>query len=638
MSPKTRASTSEQRARRGRQWPRRVLLLSMPFAALDRPSLGLSLLKARLREDGVECDVRYPAFTFADFVGVEEYLWLHGGLPYTAFAGDWTFTADLYGDGERRDAAYLEDVLRRTWHLGEEAIARILHARAYCKPFLEHCVSGLEWDRYDVVGFTSTFEQNLASLALARRVKEAYPDKLILFGGANWEGEMGEELHRQFPFVDVVCAGEADESFPQLLAGTPPHRTRGVVFRERGRTVSTGAAPLVHDLDALPAPDYDDYFTALETSPAGAAITPILLLETSRGCWWGAKHHCTFCGLNGGAMTFRSKTAERALEEIHGLRERYGARMISVVDNILDMRYFKTLLPLLAEEQLDLNLFYEVKANLTLEQVAQLATAGVRCIQPGIESFSDHVLTLMRKGTTGLQNIQLLKWCREFDVKPEWNLLYGFPGETPSDYGAMLPLLDAIDFLQPPGAHGPVRLDRFSPYHSEPSAFGIEGIEPLAPYRYLYPFSREAQLRIAYYFDFEYADRRDPRTYVHDVLARVQRWMDEGANGGLWLIEAQDEGIVLLRDRRGSPREALRLDGWQANAYLGCDAVISLSRLRRRADVPVDEEELRGFLDWLVDHQVMLRQDDRYLALAVHSPPRLDAARARDEQPTEALV
>src|SRR3954466_6380962 len=106
----------------------------MPFAALDRPSLGLSLLKARLREDGVACDVRYPAFTFADFVGVEEYLWLHGGLPYTAFAGHWTFTAALYRAGERRDAAYIEDVLRRTWHLEEEAIARILHARAYCKP------------------------------------------------------------------------------------------------------------------------------------------------------------------------------------------------------------------------------------------------------------------------------------------------------------------------------------------------------------------------------------------------------------------------------------------------------------------------------------------------------------------------
>jgi ribosomal peptide maturation radical SAM protein 1 len=606
----------------------------MPFGALDRPSLGLSLLQARLHDEDVACDVRYPAFTFADFIGLDEYLWLHAGLPYTAFAGDWTFTADLYGSSAARDAAYVEEILRRSWGLEDQAIARILHARAYCKPFLEHCLASLGLDGYDVVGFTSTFEQNLASLALARRIKLVHPDKLIVFGGANWEGEMGEELHRQFPFVDVVCSGEADESFPELLHALASDEelrtTNGIVFRDRGRTVSTGPARLVRDLDGLPSPDYDDYFAGLEQSPASGAVTPVLLLETSRGCWWGAKHHCTFCGLNGGTMSFRSKTAERALQEIHHLRDRYGARLLSVVDNILDMRYFKTLLPLLADEDLELNLFYEVKANLTFQQVRQLATAGVRCVQPGIESFSDHVLGLMRKGTTGLQNIQLLKWCREFDVKPEWNLLYGFPGETPSDYAEMLPLIDAIDFLEPPGAHGPVRLDRFSPYHSDPRGFGMEAIEPLAPYRYLYPFPREALLRIAYYFDFQYADRREPRTYAHDVLARVQRWMDEGPNGGLWLVDAGGGTIVLVRDRNGVPRETVQLAGWQAAAYLACDSAHSLAGVRRRGDLEeVDDATLTGFLDWCVHERLMLWQADRYLALAVHTPARMEPAEAR---------
>src|SRR5262245_43056721 len=247
----------------------------MPFAALDRPALGLSLLKARLTAESIACDVRYPAFAFADFIGAEEYLWLHCGLPYTAFAGDWTFTADLHGTDDARDTAYIDEILRRTWRLDEQTVARVLHARAYCKPFLEHCLTAYDWECYDIVGFTSTFEQNIASLALARRLKDAHPDLLIVFGGANWEGEMGEELHRRFPFVDVVCSGEADDSFPQLAAGAPRRDIRGVVFRERGRTVTTGPAPLVRDLDALPVPDYDDYFAALEASPAGAAVTPI---------------------------------------------------------------------------------------------------------------------------------------------------------------------------------------------------------------------------------------------------------------------------------------------------------------------------------------------------------------------------
>src|SRR4029078_9458024 len=63
---------------------------------------------------------------------------------------------------------------------------------------------------YDIVGFSSTFQQNIPSLALARELKRRHPGVKILFGGANCEDEMGRELHRSFPFLDVVCSGEAD--------------------------------------------------------------------------------------------------------------------------------------------------------------------------------------------------------------------------------------------------------------------------------------------------------------------------------------------------------------------------------------------------------------------------------------------
>jgi len=72
---------------------------------------------------------------------------------------------------------------------------------------------------------------------------------------------------------------------------------------------------------------------------------------------------------------------------------------VFVVDPILDMRYFETLLPRMAQEPVA-ELFYETKANLTRAQVRQLAEAGIRWIKPGIESFSDRSLALMRKGTT----------------------------------------------------------------------------------------------------------------------------------------------------------------------------------------------------------------------------------------------
>ena len=66
---------------------------------------------------------------------------------------------------------------------------------------------------------------------------------------------------------------------------------------------------------------------------------------------------------------------------------------------------------------LGLDLFREVKSNLSDAQVAQLRDAGVMSIQPGVESLSEHVLTLMYRGTT-VRNIELLKWCWEYEIKP----------------------------------------------------------------------------------------------------------------------------------------------------------------------------------------------------------------------------
>ena len=623
-------STSEAAGREGAGSNPRVLLLSMPFAALERPSLGLGLLKPLLERAGVACDIRYLAFDFAEFVGLEDYLWVYGGLPYTAFAGDWTFTRSLYGDRPDVDAGYAEQILRRIWQLEEHEIARLGRVRAYCDHFLDHCLASTTWEDYDVVGFTSTFEQNVASLALAKRLKEARPETVIAFGGANWEGEMGQSLHERFAFVDVVCSGEADHSFPAVVSalarGDGLDAIPGIVYRDGDRSVSTGPAPLVRDLDGLPFPDFDDYVAALLQSPAAADLTPTILLETSRGCWWGAKHHCTFCGLNGGAMAFRSKSPERVLAEIHHLRERFGIDTISVVDNILDMAYFDTLLPLLERDGLDLNLFYEVKANLTHEQVRRLAAAGVRHVQPGLESFSDHVLELMRKGTTALQNVQLLKWCRELGVKPEWNLLYGFPGEEPEDYERMLPLFDAIEHLDPPGACGPVRLDRFSPYHSDPAGLGMTSVRALAPYRYLYPFDDDELMRTAYYFDFDYADGRDPLDYVRPVLERVRLWSSDGPRSGLWVCPRDDGCVTIVREREGAARGTLALEGWQAAAYLACDRAISPTRLRRLPELEdVPPAKLDAFLTRCVEERLMIGDGTRFLSLAVHSPPRLQS-------------
>jgi ribosomal peptide maturation radical SAM protein 1 len=172
-------------------------------------------------------------------------------------------------------------------------------------------------------------------------------------------------------------------------------------------------------------------------------------LETSRGCWWGAVSHCTFCGLNGNSMAFRSKSAARVVAEIRELERRHAIVRFETVDNILDMAYFRSTLPLLAADGVERQLFYEVKANLKRHQIAQLREAGVTWLQPGIESLHSNVLRLMGKGVEGWQNVQLLKWCRQYGVRLSWSILWGFPGEEDAWYEQMAPWLEKLEHCNP---------------------------------------------------------------------------------------------------------------------------------------------------------------------------------------------
>lgn len=603
----------------------------MPFGALERPSLALGLLQAHCQRLGVDCETRYLGVPFAERVGVGEYHWLNTDVPYTAFAGDWLFTEALYGAQPDADAAYVDEVIRGLWQLDDDAVARLWRLRAAVGPFLDHVLETIDWSPYTLAGFTSVFQQNIASLALAARLKARHPDVTIACGGANWEEEMGVALHRRFPFVDLAFSGEADQSFPAVLEarrrGLGVGGIPGVTSRDRPPAEGKAPAASIADLDVLPVPDYEPFFDQLRSSPIVGAVTPLLLVETARGCWWGERSHCTFCGLNGATMAFRSKSPDRVLEEITLLRERYGVATFSVVDDILDMRYFKSVLPMLTEAELGADFFWEVKANLTAQHVRQLRDAGVIFIQPGIESLNDHVLELMRKGTTGFRNIELLKWCKEYGVKPLWNLLYGFPGETASDYEETVALIEAIWHLDPPTGYGPIRLDRFSPYHAEPEAFGMENIRPMAPFLTLYPFEQPEVMEIAYYFDFDYADDRTDDVHAREAVELAKTWMADTACGMLSMHEDVDGSLYILDTRRelaAAPRRAV-LAGWKAAVFLACDRARTIRQLLLLPDVVLDdvsEEELGGFLERCAEHRLMVQNERTWLNVAVHVPAR----------------
>ena len=604
----------------------RILLVSMPYGSLNRPSLGISLLKSILTDKGYHCDIRYLTFDFAARIGYGVYEYLHSQLPYTAFAGDWTFEHLLNGYDPARASQYAEEILSKRWQLSAEDIDRVFAVKGETKGFIEQCIERYDWKSYDVIGFTSTFEQNLASLAMAQAVKAHHPAARIIFGGANWEGEMGQTLHTHYPFVDVVFSGEADKSLPawvdQLHGNGSTEPVEGIIYRDAtGASIYTGPAPLLREMDELPYPDYAAYFDQRNGHPLQAV--PHLLMETSRGCWWGAKSHCTFCGLNGNSMSFRGKSPDRALAEMLYLSDKWDINFLEIVDNILEMNYFKNLLPALANLDKPLKLFYEVKANLSREQVSMLKQAGVHTIQPGIESMSNHVLKLMRKGTSALINVHLLKLCKEYGVKAEWNVLYGFPGEQKADYDEMKQLFDSIKFLDPPSGLGPIRLDRFSPYFSDPEGFGLKELVPMESYEHLYQLPVSEISKIAYYFNFSYEEEVDPNECYRELVKYVEDWKADHGKANLKYIRRSDERLSVIDERVD---QEYILEPVDSLIYEYCDAPKSLSSVMKflgaELQDPPSEEEVQAFLSNLIDLRLMINDDDKYMSLAIreHHP------------------
>jgi ribosomal peptide maturation radical SAM protein 1 len=609
-----------------------VALVSMPFVTADRPSIQLGLLKAIADEAGFPARTVHANLDFAARIGAAGYGRLadHRG----PLVGDWLFSVAAFADdAPDPHARLLRDFADDLRHLGPPAEVRRWLARIRDREvpaYLDALLDGERWSRFRVVAFSSTFQQNTASFALARRLKKRHPHLVTVFGGANFDGDMGLELVRCMDCVDLAVTGEADVAFPALLGaladGTDAGAVPGVVRRAGdGRAVVSPAPRPEHRLDDSPVPDYDEYFERAERlglrSPAGRHEV-WLPFETARGCWWGAKHHCVFCGLNATSMRFRAKSPQRVLDELATLTRRYRSFRFAAVDNIVDVSYLRSLFPAIIDSGADYELFYEAKSNLTRAQVRLLARAGVAELQPGIESLSTNVLRLMRKGVTAAQNVNLLRWARYYGIRTVWNVLWGIPGETRQDYADQAAVVPTLTHLQPPVSADRVWLERFSPFYTDPDAFPTRSRRPERSYGYVYP--REVDLdRVAYFFDHEFADSLPDEAYAG--LARaIADWQAAWRSGSAPELTYRSSPTFLeIYDGRWPGREGtFGFDGALADVYLACSerpTTATAVRDRLGGSVPVDT--VRAICREFTRLGLMILDGPLALALALPAVP-----------------
>ncbi|MBI3181282.1 MAG: RiPP maturation radical SAM protein 1 [Myxococcales bacterium] len=606
--------------------PKPVALVSMPTLSARFPSFQLALLQPALEREGIEVKPFSLFLYFGAHVGWE----LNETISnvYPSMVGEWVWSKATFGDfaDPRGYRSLYREELEEICALAGCTFADLLRVREELTfSFLDRMLEAVDWSRFELIGFSVCFQQMLASLAMARWLKKKHPDIPIVFGGATFEDDIAHEVLRGSPQVDFVHCGDAESSFPELVKrlreGRPLSGLPGLMRREGGQLSYAGRSPNLEDLDQTPVPDFDEYFYARERSgyerhPGAKEV--LLPIETARGCWYGMKNHCTFCGLNRAGLQFRAKSPEKVLEMLKALSRRYGALHFNAIDNILAPEYAGELFGRLAEAHTDLRLHYEIRPNTSRALLKKMKLGGLVSVQPGVESFSTHVLSLMRKHTTALRNLELVKWTTYYGIENYYNVLVGFSGETAEDYRAQAELMRKLFHLQPPYAIARARPDRGSPMFEQPKEHGIRVLRPSPCYAHLYPKDRFNLSQVSYFFEHEVEDTPTAEQY-QECFEVVAEWQRRWKGAPPFLRYRKSWETISLEDGRGDTPHLWRYDDREAELYELC------ADGKRREDLADhfkgDAHWLEGALRDFLAKDLMVFLDGRYLALALPVNP-----------------
>lgn len=580
-----------------------VLLVVPPFAAIDVPAIGPSLLAEGCRKRGLSAAVYYANIPFFSIIGRDIYHAISVEIPRDLFPGEMVFRPFLSPSVDIDELARFATEFLKEKHpiqrnLAESVAELLITASRAIPEYLELVKKDILSYSATIVGFSAMFQQTFPSAVLAEalRALDGGPS-LIAIGGANCRTPMAQSIMDAFPAFDYVFSGEADEAFPafceSVIAGhSPPSE----------RLIECG---VLADLSEAAVPDYDDYFRQVsvfrEQGLLPSDIRISVLFESSRGCWWGEKHQCFFCGLNSGATRYRQKTTERILDELNILVARHGPISLQAVDNIAPHSFFAKdgLFSVLASGWHDFDLFYEVKANLGLKELDLLARARVRNIQPGIESLSSGALRLINKGITASQNLVLLRECASRGIGVAWNLMIGIPGEESSWYHDLIGILPSITHLQAPEELNSARVDRFSPFFERARDFGISNVR--VPKANALLFSGLGVEPVSHFFDADIMTEllADP-PLLDALIDSVTKWVDLWRGGDsnpppkLALIRLSD-GVGIIEDTRPiASRKFILVDG-------------DLFRCLERTRVPTLHDQLADIDESVIEEALALR-------------------------------
>jgi ribosomal peptide maturation radical SAM protein 1 len=611
---------------------KKVALVSTPWPLYNRPSVQLGTLKAYLRSQFPQLTVQgfHWYLNVAETLGYERY----GAISRRTWLAEPVYGALLFPQRKDRIKKLFERQAKTKALVGPGDFDGLC---SKVKKASERLIEAVDWTGFGLAGFSMSLCQLTSSLYFIRRIKKAFPLLPIVVGGAMFSGDHAVGLLKNFPEVDFVVNGEGERPLAQLIRMLTDPKVHGDLSPISGLVTRAGMdrhSPVDFDqlahLEALPPPDYDDYFSAVKTLAPDKGFFPTLPAEISRGCWWRSvkpsssqDKGCAFCNLTLQWKGYRSKGASQVVSEVDYLTKRHQSLSVAFVDNLLPAKQSGKIFQGLSKLGKDLRLFGEIRAATPLPVLQAMKDAGTAEVQIGIEALSTSLLQKINKGTTAIQNLQIMKQCEELGISSVSNLVIHFPTSTVEDVNETL---RALDFALP---FRPLKCVDFwlglgSPVWRNAQSFGLKAIANHPHYRALFPphIYRSMSLIIQSYR----GDLTFQKKLWRPVEMKVREWgkdyyglRDSPAGSPLLSFRDGRDFLIIRQKRPGAAPLTHRLVGTSRAIYLFCRKHRSLKRIAAHFPT-IRRRQIVAFLKMMVDKRLMFEDKGRYLSLAMGIP------------------
>lgn len=610
-----------------------VIFVQLPFSLISQPGLAVSIFAAELRQANISCKIHYANMIYAKKVGFKHYesmlntstLAMFGEMIFAKTAG---FTVhNSYND--YFDTAFHHKNVN-SFSDTNNFIEIFLELERHAQDFIQQTAQFLVAEKPAIVACSSNFQQNNACFSLFKAIKEIDSSIVTLMGGSNCTADAAVTIATEIPWVDYVFSGEGDGVFASISrllmeygASAEQEMLPTGLINKKWSPEKPAPYKVFNDMDASVIPDYSDYFKALKENALEEIVVPALLIEGSRGCWWGEKNPCTFCGLGNVHNTHRSKSTQRLFDEMTTQSKQWGLSRFTFTDCILSLHHERELPDMLIKNACDYAIFSEIKSNTDENRIRKLREAGFTCLQPGIEGLQDEYLTLMNKGNSGIKHIELLKLSKMYGINLSWNLLLGFPGEKEIWLEELLEIIPLLRHLPPPMAINHIVYQKHSVYTKNPKNYDLE-LRPVPTYTFAYNGNTKLAEGLAYNFEpvseqeqSIYYDIRQKSPRYKAVVNAVSEWKQAHRDHrGLFCMIETGEKLEITDYRGLSPNLFHTLIGVEKAVYQASRAPIKIEKLCENLGNVYSADEVTQAVTELTRKKLSITMKGQTLALA----------------------